>query len=351
MDVGHGVKPFVIKGLEVAPGTRRYVDLPLPQAFGHADLSMPVVVCHGRKPGPAVFVSAAIHGDEIIGTEIIRRLLEKLRLRRLRGTVVAVPVVNAYGFISQQRYLPDRRDLNRCFPGSQGGSLAGRVAHLFLEEIVARCDVGIDLHSGAIHRDNLAQIRADLDDPRVKQLAMAFGTPILLNSDVRDGSLREAVRSEGKPMLLFEGGEALRLDEASIRAGLQGCLNVLAELGVVAKRLRHGPESAVARGSRWLRAPSSGIIRSHVALGDRVREGQVLASIADPTGRNSSEALSDCDGIVIGRLNMAVVNEGDAIYHLGYFRSRKRAGEVAGNIEDFDAEIRDTEPGEEFPIV
>lgn len=342
---------FTICGVRVPPGSRRYLDLPLPKAFGHAELRMPVVVCHGRRPGPAILVSAAVHGDEVIGTEIIRRLLDAIQRRGLRGTVVAVPVVNAYGFIAQQRYLPDRRDLNRSFPGSSDGSLAGRLARLFLDEIVARCDYAVDLHSGAIHRDNLPQIRADLGDPRVRELADAFGVPVLLDSDARDGSLREAVCAAGKPMLLFEGGEALRFDEHCIRAGLHGCLNVLAQLRILPRARRRRIEPAVARTSRWVRATASGLLRPHVRLGAEVAAGQVLASISDPTGRTTTELTADDAGIIIGRLNLPLVNAGDAVCHLGYFRRGVDPEEVAGRIEDYDADMRERDLDEEQPIV
>ena len=203
-------KGFLINGMEVQPGKRALIDLELPKLNSHTALAMPVHVIHGRRDGPRLFLCAALHGDEVNGVEIIRQVLTLKALNRLHGTLVAVPVVNVYGVIHQSRYLPDRRDLNRSFPGHESGSMTARVTHLFMTEIVYRCTHGIDLHTGAIHRSNLPQIRADLDDPETERMARAFGVPVLLNSSLRDGSLRQVAAENGIPTLLYEAGEALR---------------------------------------------------------------------------------------------------------------------------------------------
>jgi len=184
---------FSIDDTAIAPGSRQTVELNLPLLYTHTPVVMTAQVIRGRRPGPTLFVSAAVHGDEINGVEIIRRLIRSPALKHLRGTLIAVPVVNVYGFVRQSRYLPDRRDLNRCFPGSETGSLAARLANTFLEEIVAKADYGIDLHTGAVHRENLPQIRGSFDPGgEVERLAKAFGSPVVLNADLRDGSLRSA---------------------------------------------------------------------------------------------------------------------------------------------------------------
>jgi predicted deacylase len=331
--------PFRIAGQVVLPGTRRYLEVPIPGAYGNIAMSMPVVVAHGRRPGPALLICAAVHGDEIVGTEVVRRILERVRRRRLRGTVVAVPVVNVYGFTQQSRYLPDRRDLNRSFPGSPSGSLAARLAHILMNEVVSHCTHGIDLHTGAVHRQNLPQVRACLDDPETRRLANAFGVPVLLNSDLRDGSLREAMRLHGVYSIVYEAGEALRMDEGSVRAGVRGVLGVLAALGILPKeRQRKGTGPLVARSSQWVRAADSGIIHPRVNLGDRVAKGDVLAVITEPTGREEYELIAPFDGIVIGRLNLPLVNEGDAVFHLALYGGA--IGRVAERIEDFDANLQ-----------
>ena len=174
-------KSFEIAGITVAPGSRTVVDLPMPKQSNHSNMNMPLHVIHGRRNGPVLFISAAIHGDELNGIEVIRRVLAHKSIAKIAGTLIAIPVVNSYGLIQQSRYLPDRRDLNRSFPGSQKGSLAARLAHLFVEEVVSKCTHGIDLHTGAVHRSNLPQIRADLDDDETRKLAESFGVPVLLN--------------------------------------------------------------------------------------------------------------------------------------------------------------------------
>jgi len=227
---------LTIAGQEIEAGQRRSINIPVARLYTHTEMSMPVHVLRGKKDGPRMFVSAAIHGDEIIGVEIIRRLLKLKILQRLRGTLIAVPVVNVYGFINHTRYLPDRRDLNRFFPGSQKGSLTSRLAEIFMAEIVANCTLGIDLHAGYHHRINLPHIRACLGNAETEKLAFAFGAPVILNADLRDGSLRQAAEEKGMPMLLYESGEALRFDEFAVRAGVKGVLAVMRAIGMLSAR-------------------------------------------------------------------------------------------------------------------
>lgn len=217
-------------------------------------------------------MSAAIHGDEIIGVEIIRRLLKLKILQRLRGTLIAVPVVNVYGFINNTRYLPDWSDLNRFFPGSEKGSLTSRLANIFMEDIVANSTHGIDLHAGSHHRINLPHIRACLNNPETEKLAFAFGAPVILNANLRDGSLRQAVEEKGIPMLLYEAGEALRFDEFAVRAGVKGILSVLRSIGMLTSRSIGASriQPMVASSTSWVRAPASGILRTQIALGGKI---------------------------------------------------------------------------------
>jgi predicted deacylase len=227
-----------IAGETVRAGERRRIEVPLGRRVSGNEVSLPIEIVCGRKSGPSLFVSAAVHGDEIGGVEIIRRVLTHQGLRRLRGTLIAVPIVNLYGFVGLSRYLPDRRDLNRSFPGSPRGSLAARLADLFIREVVGNATHGIDLHTGAVHRSNLPQIRAGLDDVETAKLAMAFGVPVVLNANLRDGSLRQAVLERGVPMLLYEGGEALRFDESAIQAGTRGVLRVMRALAMLPRSSR-----------------------------------------------------------------------------------------------------------------
>ncbi|MCB1737888.1 MAG: succinylglutamate desuccinylase/aspartoacylase family protein [Gammaproteobacteria bacterium] len=343
---------FTINGENVLPGSRTLVSLPLPQQFTGAPMSLPVHVVHGREDGPTLFVSAAIHGDELNGIEIIRRLLKLRSLRSLRGTLLAVPMVNMYGVLDNSRYLPDRRDLNRSFPGNVSGSMAARLANTFMTEIVARCTYGVDLHTGAIGRANLPQVRANLDDAETERLARAFGVPVLINSSLRDGSLREAAAEAGVSMLLYEAGEAMRLEEFSIRAGVGGVIGVMRAIGMLppGRRRKITAEPFIARSSQWVRAPESGMCLPQVALGARVTKGQVLALIADPvTGREDAVEAS-ASGVIIGRSNQPLVHEGEALFHIGRFEASKR---VAAEIENFQSDMEPVpgQPFEPFPIV
>ncbi len=328
--------PITIGGNTVEPGQRRSIDLEVGRLYTHSSTTMPVQVLCGKRPGPVLFVSAAIHGDELNGVEIIRRLLTVPQLKRLRGTLIAVPIVNLHGFINLSRYFPDRRDLNRSFPGSEGGSLAARVAHIFMTEIVSQATHGIDLHTGAVHRGNLPQIRANLDDEQTLSLAQAFGTPVILNSALRDGSLRMAAMDHDIPILLYEAGEALRFDEVAIRGGVEGVVRVMRQLEMLPRtRMKAPPNPVVARSSSWVRAPQSGLFRAWGRLGDRVAKDEtVLGMVSDPFGEAEREIVAPYSGIVIGRLNLPLVNEGDAVYHIARFYRTDIAHERVGDYTE-----------------
>ncbi|GAB7006222.1 succinylglutamate desuccinylase/aspartoacylase family protein [Nocardioides sp. AN3] len=315
---------FAIGAVRVRAGASRSVELPLTRLVTGGDVSIPVQVVHGREPGPVVWVNAAIHGDEVIGVEVIRRVLAQLSAKTLRGTLVAVPVVNVLGFLSGDRYLPDRRDLNRSFPGSARGSLASRIAHLFMTEVVAKCELGIDLHTAADRRANLPQIRADLDDVETRRLALAFGAPVALHASLRDGSLRQAARAAGARVLVYEAGEALRFDDESIDTGVTGVLRVLDALGMLPEDEevdRDGSEASapapvVSRASGWVRARGSGILQVDVHLGDIVEEGRRLGGISDALGRRVRLVHADRSGVVVGLNRAPLVNIGDAVVHI-----------------------------------
>lgn len=329
-------KPITIGDVSIQPGERRYVDLSIPPLYTHTSVEMPVHVINGKMAGPVMFVTAAIHGDEINGIEIIRRLLATKALNRLAGTLIAVPVVNVYGFVSQSRYLPDRRDLNRSFPGSERGSMAARLADTLMSEIVQKCTHGIDLHTAAEGRANLPQIRVDLDaHPELLKLAQAFGPPILLDSATRDGTLRDAAGD--LPLLLYEAGEALRFDEVAIRAGLKGILRVMRHLNMLApgKASERSNKPWLANNSVWMRAPQSGILRSRIPLGGIVDAGVVLGYISDPFGEAEQAVVSDVSGVLIGITKLPLVHEGEALYHVATTSSTKSAARA---VDEFHLE-------------
>lgn len=339
--------PFRLGRDKVPAGTRRTVELPISVLSDHTPISMSVQVLHGKFEGPTVFVSAGIHGDEVIGVEIVRRLLRFPSLDKVRGTLLVIPIVNKFGFVNRSRYLPDRRDLNRSFPGRSKGSLASRLAHLFRTEILERSDFGIDLHSAAIHRRNLPQIRVSPDHPQAIELAEVFGAPLILKSNIRDGSMRSAAVELKKCVLVFEAGEGLRFDEFSVRAGVSGILRVLRHLKMIrgkgVPKLRAPSQFCIS--SRWLRAPAGGLLRSYRSNGEIVKEGQVLGAVCDPFGEAEQEIIAPFDGVIVGRTVMPVVDEGDALFHV----AEVAATEIAGNaLEDITEQLQEKSPlGEE----
>ncbi|WP_350335081.1 succinylglutamate desuccinylase/aspartoacylase family protein [Coralliovum pocilloporae] len=314
----HPRSSFQIGSRRIAPGARETVDLPVSVLSDHTPVTLSAHVIHGRRPGPVVFVSAAIHGDEVIGVEIVRRLLRAPNLDNLKGTLLAVPIVNTFGFMNHSRYLPDRRDLNRSFPGSPRGSLASRLADIFRQEIVERSDVGIDLHSAAIHRTNLPQIRVSPGKPGAMELAEAFGAPFILTSSLREGSLRAMASDMDVEVLLYEAGEGLRFDEFAVRTGVSGILRVLRKLDMISgkgvTRPRAKPITSVS--SSWLRAPAGGLLRTYRTIGEDVAAGDVLGVISDPFGEVETEVITDEPGLLIGRTNLPIVNEGDGLFHI-----------------------------------
>lgn len=309
---------FAIGSVKVRAGHAREVELPITRLVTGADVALPVRVLHGRADGPTVWLSGAIHGDEVNGVEIIRQVLASLSPKDFRGTLIAVPIVNVLGFMAGDRYLPDRRDLNRSFPGSARGSLASRLAHLFMTQVVSKCEVGIDLHTGSDGRTNLPQIRADLDDERTRGLATAFGAPVMLHAGLRDGSLREAAREAGARVLLYEAGEPWRFDDWAIEAGVRGVHRVLHALGMTPTAVDDPPDPVLeCRASGWVRARRTGILTlDNAHLGQRVEQGDRLGGLSDSFGRRLRLVHADRTGVVIGRTQSPLVNRGDALVHI-----------------------------------
>ncbi|MFT5091024.1 MAG: putative deacylase [Candidatus Latescibacterota bacterium] len=318
----------------ISPGERCKVALPIGRLYTHTEMAMPVEVLHGRREGPRLFLSAALHGDEINGVEIIRRVLQRLDVSRLTGTLVAVPIINVFGFVYQSRYLPDRRDLNRSFPGSARGSLASRLAHLFMTEIMERCSYGIDLHTAAPPRANLPQIRCNLENEELQRLAKAFAAPVVIHGKAPPGSLRGTANRRGLPVLLYEAGEPLRFNEDAIRVGVDGVLRVMAELGMIRRgRARRRTASVESRRTSWVRARQSGILHLNVKLGERVEKGQLLGSVADPFGDAVLDVEAPHDGLVIGQIVNPLVHRGDAIIHIATAEQSRAVDEHINEIQ------------------
>jgi predicted deacylase len=316
-DEGAGSGPLSLGGAHVPQGARTDLLLKVSESYTGDRTSIPVTVVNGARPGPLLFVTAAVHGDELNGIGIVRDLLTSMEPAELSGALVCVPVVNVLGVQFHSRYLPDRRDLNRCFPGSPTGSTASRIAHTLMTEIVARADAGVDLHTAANRRMNMPQVRTGLGDERARALGMAFGAPYLIDSSLRPGSLRDAADRQGVPVLTFEGGQSLRFEDDVIEVGVTGVLRVMGFLGMLDEH-PGPPEIAVLESdeTHWIRADRGGILDLHVGPGDHVQVDQPLWTVTGPFGRERNQKLSPYAGVVIGMTTLPLVNPGDAVLHI-----------------------------------
>ncbi len=339
-------KSFIIGGRSVPPGSKMSIDFEVAKLYTHSPLSVTAEIINGMKPGPVLMINAAIHGDELNGVEIVRQALDHINPATLNGTLIAIPVVNVFGFIHKSRYLPDRRDLNRCFPGSERGSIAGRMAYHIFEQIVRRCTHIIDLHTAAIYRTNLPQIRANLSNEYTNEMAIAFGTPVVIDAALREGSLRSEAENIGIPVITYEAGEALRFEPYAINAGIKGVKRVMQHLGMIrkSKKTKSVVEPVIARATRWVRAEADGILRSHVALGERVQKNQSLATISSPVGNEEVQIFAPQGGIIIGQQTLPLVNEGDAIYHIAFFEEPDK--HVEQQVENYLDEVVDEDNNE-----
>lgn len=329
------VEPFEFLGERVAPGKRCRFELPIGQLYTQSEVSIPIEVLHGKHPGPTLLICAAIHGDELNGIEIIRRVLGASWLRNLRGTLIAVPIVNVLGCIHRSRYLPDRRDLNRSFPGSEKGSLAARIAHQFTTLVLSHANYAIDLHTGALDRSNLPQIRVHLDNERAAWMARAFGVPVIIDAEIRDGSFRGTGDDLGVPIITYEAGEALRFDETSIAAGVRGIRRIMEDLEMIVRRKQGRPEiqHVLARSTSWVRSPSDGFLRAIKPLGSRVAKGELLAMINGPLETAGQPIEAPFSGIIIGRSNLPLAHEGEAIFHIARFEKVALAEKAVDNFQ------------------
>ena len=321
-----------ISGIKVAPGETREIYLKVSESYLSGSIQIPVTVIHGRQPGPTAFVMAAIHGDEINGADIVRRLIFDIDHEKLSGTLIAAPVVNIPGFLSQSRYLPYHRDLNRYFPGRRKGHNAERIAARIFNEIVLKCDFGIDLHTAADGRLNLPHVRGDMAHPKVRTLARAFGEQVVMNQAGVRGSLRREATEAGVPTILFEAGETGKFSTKVSLAGLRGVLNVLSVMGMwPAYERKKPPFQIIVRGSDWLRAEKGGILDLSVRPGDLVYEGDLVGSIYNPFGRTVTQIRAPQTGIIIGVTTAPLTVPGTGVIHLA--RLKKTLGVVERSLK------------------
>jgi predicted deacylase len=307
---------FVIGGQRVLPGETRDIALQVSETSLGVPVSVPVRVLHGPRVGPAVFVTGAVHGDELNGTGIIRELMFS-KLLLARGTLMLVPVVNVFGFERHTRYLPDRRDLNRSFPGDPKGSLAFRLAHVLYRELVERSDFGIDLHTAGQGRTNFAHVRADLSVPRVEQLARWFGAEVIVDRRGDEQSLRHVATVRGCLTINLEAGEALKIEPAAVHIGVRGVLNVLKQLAMIRGKPEWPAYQTIVRRSTWVRAHAGGLLRFHVAPGSIVEEGEELATCDGFFREQSPPVRAPIAGIVLGMTTLPMVRPGQPICHIG----------------------------------
>jgi uncharacterized protein len=311
------LKEIIINGVNIKPGQKIQIDISIARLPSHTLIDLPVFVYRSKKEGPSLLLTAGIHGDEINGIEVVRRLIAGKMIYPERGTVIAIPLVNVYGFIHNSRNLPDGKDLNRCFPGGPTGSLARQIAHIIMEQIIPNIDYGVDFHTGGSRITNYPQVRAILNEEVNKELALAFGSPYVINSEMIDKSFRKEAFKMGKNILVYEGGESLRLDEFAIKNGMDGVCRLMGHLGMKSQKYEQS-NTIVLQSDTWTRARISGIFNAHVNYGDAVNKNQVLATISDPYGKTQVMVKSPYSGYVIGLNNMPVINAGDALFHLGF---------------------------------
>lgn len=312
-------QPIHILDEVIAPGERKEILVPMPKLYDGSPLYSHVHVINGKNPGPTLCLIGALHGDELNGIEIIRTVLKSKRIsEEINGALIAIPVVNVHGVLYQQRYLLDRRDLNRSFPGSEQGSLAARVANLFYSEIIQKCTHLIDLHTGSLHRDNLPQVRASLVTKEIRALAEAFNAPVVLNAKTIEGSLREIALQRKISILVYEAGEALRLNHTAIKFGVRGIFNVMSYLKMIKSDTVNKPiPSLICESSAWIRAKSSGLFVTSKFLGNTVKTNDKLGSIGTPIMTLNEEVIkTPIPGIIIGINNIPLVHEGAALYNI-----------------------------------
>ncbi len=309
--------PLQLLGKEIMPGTAHRLSWSATELFEGVPVSTPVLVVNGASPGPTLCLTAAVHGDELNGIEIVRRVMHEIAPSKLSGALIGVPIVNVQGFRRGSRYLPDRRDLNRYFPGNPNGSAAARIAYSLFNDVIAHCDALVDLHTGSFERSNLPQIRADLRNPDVVTLTQGFGSMVVLHSKPTVGTLRHAATLAEIPAVTVEAGGPSQLELAEVKHGVKGIETLLSTLGMVRKRRFWGDPEPVYYKSSWVRADNGGILLADVSLGSTVRKGDLLGTITDPMSNQRSELFSPYAGRIIGLARNQVVMPGFAAFHVG----------------------------------
>jgi predicted deacylase len=333
---------LTILDAQIPPGTVERLSWSATELFAGVPIATPVLVVNGNLQGPTLCLTAAIHGDELNGIEIVRRVMHGLKPAELSGTVIGVPIVNLQGFRRGSRYLPDRRDLNRYFPGNTKGSAASRIAYSFFNDVVSHCDALVDLHTGSFERSNLPQLRADLRNPDVLALTAGFGSTVILHSTPAEGTLRHAASAAGIPTVTLEAGGPTELEIQEVKHGVKGVQTLLHTLGMVRKVRLWGESEPVYYRSSWVRANRGGILLADVALGSTVREGDLLGTITDPMSNSSTRLFSPHSGRIIGMARNQVVMPGFAAFHIGIAAESVPTDESGDELNPHDADDSDS---------
>ena len=314
--------PLVIGGERIRLGETRELDLNFGATYLGTPVSIPIIVMRARKRGPCVYVMGVIHGDELNGIGIVRELLYDRAPVLLNGTLIVIPVANIQGLERHSRYMPDRRDLNRCFPGTSTGSLSSRLAHAIFTQIVQRCDYGIDFHSAAVRRTNFPNVRADMKNPGTRALAKAFGCELIVNSKGPRGSLRRSAVEAGVPTIILEAGEVWKIEAGVVEIGVRGCLNVLSHLGMIDGTANPPSFRLTIDKAQWVRSELGGLLAFHAQPGQLVRRNECLATVLNVFGREQTSIIAPMDGLVLGMSTMPMVNPGGPVYHLAALASK-----------------------------
>ena len=313
-------KNITIGGTTVKPGQNKLVQIGIDRLPTGTMIDIPVYVFNSKKPGPTILIQAGLHGDEINGIEIVRRLLAEKKLNIIKGAVIAVPILNIFGFIHFSRDVPDGKDVNRSFPGTKSGSMASRIAYHYTSEILPHVDMGIDLHTGGGQRHNYPQIRFTEEDENSIRLAEVFNAPISFPSSLIKGSFRNTAFKMGKPIIVFEAGESMRFDDYSILEGAKGILNILEHFEMLPSSDNerfNGQVSVRLQNRKWLRAPTAGMFIPKITNGSEIKKGQIIGIVSDTFGRRTKNIKAPFDGVVFCINHQAVINQGEALFHVG----------------------------------
>jgi len=313
---------MIINNTEILPGQNEKIEVNIARLPSHSTIDIGINVARAKKPGPVLLLVGGMHGDEINGIEIVRRIIENGWNIPTRGTIISIPIINIYGFIHFSRYVPDGKDVNRSFPGNKNGSLASRVAYYLMKDILPQIDLGLDFHTGGADRTNYPQIRCNMNSEENEQLAAIFNAPFTIHSMYRPKSLRYSANKLGKKILVFEGGESARFDEFAIREGMNGALRIMRHLKMTpykAPKAKH--TNQIIKHSSWVRAHTSGIFLSNVKSGEQVRKNQIMGFISDPFDEFKIPVKAPASGFVIGLNHNPILHQGDAIMHIGVVKS------------------------------